>query len=153
MVAGCVADGNTTINADGFYGIGSGSMVNGDMQQTTYNHLFPPNSKIVDCDGGGYIDSNNEAAIMSARSRHPGIVNVVAADGSVRAVKSTVNAAVWQAFGTAKGGEIISADCALNAGHCAGWTGQMRPGVVHASSPVRCAPVLGLVGCGGSSRI
>ncbi len=110
MVAGCIADGNTTTNADGLYGIGNGSMVNGDMQQTAYNHLFPPNSRIVDCDGGGYIDSNNEAAIVTARSRHPGIVNVVAADGSVRAVKSTVNAGVWQAFGTARGGEIISAD-------------------------------------------
>ena len=28
----------------------------------------------------------------------------------IGAVKATVNPAVWQAFGTAKGGEIISAD-------------------------------------------
>jgi prepilin-type N-terminal cleavage/methylation domain-containing protein len=110
MVAGCIADGNTTLNADGQYGIGGASIINGDMQQTMYNHLLPPNSQIRDCDGGGYIDGNNEAAIVSARSRHPGIVNVVAADGSVRAVKNTVNPALWQAYGTAKGGEIISAD-------------------------------------------
>jgi len=110
MVAGCIADGNTTLNADGAYGIGGASQINGDMQQTMYNHLFPPNSSIRDCDGGGYIDGNNEAAIVTARSRHPGIVNVVAADGSVRAVKSTVSPGIWQAFGTAKGGEIISSD-------------------------------------------
>jgi len=110
MVAGCIADQSTTLGVDPFYGIGGASAVNGEMQSTMYNHLLPPNSPTHDCESGGFVDSNNESAITSARSRHPGIVNVVAADGSVRSVKSTVNPSIWQAYGTAKGGEIISAD-------------------------------------------
>jgi len=111
MVTGCISGQVPPGTAlDPFYGIGGGSSVNGEMQSTMYNHLLPPNSKTRDCESGGFVDSNNESAITTARSRHPGIVNVVAADGSVRAVKSTVNPGVWQAFGTARGGEIISAD-------------------------------------------
>jgi len=113
MVAGCLTGQLPVTNPttfDSFYGIGGGSSVNGEMQSTMYNHLLPPNSRARDCESGGFVDSNNESAITSARSRHPGIVNVLSADGSVKAVKSTVNISIWQAFGTARGGEIISAD-------------------------------------------
>jgi prepilin-type N-terminal cleavage/methylation domain-containing protein/prepilin-type processing-associated H-X9-DG protein len=43
-------------------------------------------------------------------SRHPGGVNMVMGDGSVRFVKNTINLAAWWGLATIKGGEIISAD-------------------------------------------
>ena len=41
-------------------------------------------------------------------SFHPGGVNVVIFDGSVRFVKETINTATWRAFGTRAGGEVVS---------------------------------------------
>jgi prepilin-type N-terminal cleavage/methylation domain-containing protein/prepilin-type processing-associated H-X9-DG protein len=47
---------------------------------------------------------------FASRSRHPGGVNVVLADGSVRFIKNQVNLAVWRALSTTQGREIISDD-------------------------------------------
>ena len=41
---------------------------------------------------------------------HPGGVNTLYADGSVKFVKSTVNLQVRRALGTRNAGEVISAD-------------------------------------------
>jgi prepilin-type N-terminal cleavage/methylation domain-containing protein/prepilin-type processing-associated H-X9-DG protein len=49
-------------------------------------------------------------ASMPPSSRHPGGVNLLLGDGSVRFVKDTVSIAPWRALGTRNGGEIISAD-------------------------------------------
>ncbi len=49
-------------------------------------------------------------AIMPPSSHHPGGVNLLFGDGSVRFIKDSVNLVVWQALGTRAGGEIISAD-------------------------------------------
>jgi prepilin-type processing-associated H-X9-DG protein len=46
----------------------------------------------------------------TASSRHPGVVNVQFCDGSVKAIKSTVNINAWWALGSRAGGEIVSAD-------------------------------------------
>jgi prepilin-type N-terminal cleavage/methylation domain-containing protein/prepilin-type processing-associated H-X9-DG protein len=48
--------------------------------------------------------------VFGARSRHPGGVNTLFSDGSVKFIKNTTNLAVWQAISTTKGGEIVSAD-------------------------------------------
>ena len=48
--------------------------------------------------------------MVAARSRHPGGVNAVFGDGSVRFLKNSVNLYVWRALSTTKGGEVISAD-------------------------------------------
>jgi prepilin-type N-terminal cleavage/methylation domain-containing protein/prepilin-type processing-associated H-X9-DG protein len=45
-----------------------------------------------------------------ARSRHPGGVNVVFGDGSVKFIKNSINLATWKALSTTRGGEIVSAD-------------------------------------------
>jgi prepilin-type N-terminal cleavage/methylation domain-containing protein/prepilin-type processing-associated H-X9-DG protein len=45
-----------------------------------------------------------------ARSRHPGGVNSLFGDGSVRFMKNTVNQWVWVGLGSISGGEVISAD-------------------------------------------
>lgn len=49
-------------------------------------------------------------AASTARSYHPGGVNALFGDGSVRFVKSTINGWTWRALGTVAGGEVISAD-------------------------------------------
>jgi prepilin-type processing-associated H-X9-DG protein len=41
---------------------------------------------------------------------HPGGINVLLGDGSVRSVKSTVNGLTWRALGTVSGGEVVSSD-------------------------------------------
>ena len=45
--------------------------------------------------------------VFTARSRHPGGVNVVLCDGSTRFVSNSIAWAVWQALGTSQGGEVV----------------------------------------------
>jgi prepilin-type processing-associated H-X9-DG protein len=47
---------------------------------------------------------------LAATSNHPGGVNAVFGDGSVRWVKNTVDPTVWRGLGTIAGGEVLSAD-------------------------------------------
>jgi prepilin-type N-terminal cleavage/methylation domain-containing protein len=75
--------------------------------QTRFNAVMTPN--LWDCDFGGVASDSDDNAITAA-SRHPGIVNVGMMDGSVRAIKSTVNTATWWALSTMAGSEVISAD-------------------------------------------
>jgi prepilin-type N-terminal cleavage/methylation domain-containing protein/prepilin-type processing-associated H-X9-DG protein len=72
-----------------------------------YNHLMPPNTWSCAYDVNGIINDNGA---NPASSRHVGIVNVLFADGSTRAVNQAVAVQVWWALGTRSGGEVISAD-------------------------------------------
>ncbi len=45
-------------------------------------------------------------AIITSRSYHPGVVNVVMVDGSTRSVPNTIELAVWRAIGTRASREI-----------------------------------------------
>jgi prepilin-type N-terminal cleavage/methylation domain-containing protein/prepilin-type processing-associated H-X9-DG protein len=83
---------------------------------TMYNHLRPPNSKLPDCRGGlphsirrdpqwSWLSLN-----IAARSKHPGGVNSLMADGHVQFVKDSIDVSTWQALGTRNGGEVVSAD-------------------------------------------
>ncbi len=47
---------------------------------------------------------------MTASSRHPGVVHLLLGDGSARAVRDSIDAAVWKALGTIAGGEAIPGD-------------------------------------------
>ncbi len=78
--------------------------IEGNMTWTRYNHLLPPGSK--SCANG--LTWNGVA--MTANSRHPDVVGLLLGDGSVRIIKYSISAAVWQALGTIAGGETISAD-------------------------------------------
>jgi prepilin-type N-terminal cleavage/methylation domain-containing protein/prepilin-type processing-associated H-X9-DG protein len=49
-------------------------------------------------------------AALTSRSYHPGGVNVLMGDGSVRFVKQSIIGMTWRALGTVNGNEIISAD-------------------------------------------
>ncbi len=78
---------------------------------TLYNHVATPNWRYSDCgDKNAWSDVPSEHAIVSARSQHPGGVNALFGDGSVRFVKGTIDLATWRALGTRHGGEVISND-------------------------------------------
>ncbi|MFH1920630.1 MAG: DUF1559 domain-containing protein [Planctomycetota bacterium] len=55
--------------------------------------------------GGGSSNSLNNSC--SARSRHPGGVQVVLGDGSARFVSETINLITWQQLATIRGGEVL----------------------------------------------
>jgi len=74
-------------------------------QTSYYNHTTPPNYKKWDCGDTSYVASH-----IAARSYHPGGVNVVFCDGSVKFIKDAVNINTWRALGSKGGGEVISAD-------------------------------------------
>jgi prepilin-type N-terminal cleavage/methylation domain-containing protein/prepilin-type processing-associated H-X9-DG protein len=59
------------------------------------------------------MDENDGAdtyGAISARSYHPGGVNALFADGSVRYIKDSVNWTAWRALGSVNGGEVVSSD-------------------------------------------
>jgi prepilin-type N-terminal cleavage/methylation domain-containing protein/prepilin-type processing-associated H-X9-DG protein len=72
-----------------------------------YNHVMTPNLWSCDDSNNAWV---NDGAAATASSRHPGIVNVAFADGSVRPVKTSVSPTVWWALGTRAGGEVLSSD-------------------------------------------
>lgn len=68
-----------------------------------YAHLFPPNSRLRDCEVDGWIDVN----FMTARSAHSRGVHLLFADGHGDFVADGVAVPVWRAWGTPNGGETI----------------------------------------------
>ena len=79
----------------------------GGYPQTLYNHVLPPNSAIPDC-GYGYFGEGHGQGAISARSLHPGTVNVVMGDGAARPVNASIDLAVWRALASIRGEEVIS---------------------------------------------
>ena len=50
----------------------------------------------------------NMAVDLPPSSSHPGGVNILLGDGSVRFIKETIALNVWRALSTRNGGEIVS---------------------------------------------
>jgi prepilin-type processing-associated H-X9-DG protein len=83
---------------------------------TMYNHMRVPNDKGEDCRGG--LPHSNRTNYwwdrlshnVTARSRHPGGVNALVCDGSVRFIKDTVNLSVWRGLATVAGGEVLGSE-------------------------------------------
>jgi prepilin-type N-terminal cleavage/methylation domain-containing protein/prepilin-type processing-associated H-X9-DG protein len=73
-------------------------------ERTLYTHTQSPNGAVPDCTYGGSIPAIDMA---TARSRHPGGVNVLMGDGSGRFVASSISQAVWRGLGTRNGGELV----------------------------------------------
>lgn len=107
-IASCTGSPTTgPHNSD--HGMGNGVWYYGHTHSSIYNHIFTPNSKVFDCGTNiSFNDGNNEGAIVTARSYHSGVVNVVAADGSLRTVSDNVDLTIWRAYGTRAGGEVIA---------------------------------------------
>jgi prepilin-type processing-associated H-X9-DG protein len=85
------------------------SWVMGEMCCTSYNHVAPPND--ISCAGLGFPGSMaNMSMQVPPSSRHPGGVNMLMGDASVRFVKNSVSLPTWRGLGTRNGSETISAD-------------------------------------------
>jgi prepilin-type processing-associated H-X9-DG protein len=57
-----------------------------------------------------FSQGKDGGCFSGARSRHPGGVNCLFGDGSVRFVKNSVGAMTWVQIGSISGGEVVSAD-------------------------------------------
>jgi prepilin-type N-terminal cleavage/methylation domain-containing protein/prepilin-type processing-associated H-X9-DG protein len=79
----------------------------GEYRCGLYNHTYPPNHLQTDCIGvvlgGGPQFEYTPFGWRAARSRHPGGVNVLFADGSARFIDDTVDLSIWQAVSTRSG--------------------------------------------------
>ena len=67
-----------------------------------YNHWRAPNSAVPDC-------CSFVGVWKAARSRHPGGVNVLIGDGSVRFISETIDLLTWRGLGSRNGGEVRGA--------------------------------------------
>ena len=83
---------------------------------TLFNTLVPPNSTQYPWNACRWGNSgctgfcSDHANLTKASSFHPGGVNILMADGSVRFIKNTVAMPTYWALGTRANGEVISAD-------------------------------------------
>jgi prepilin-type N-terminal cleavage/methylation domain-containing protein/prepilin-type processing-associated H-X9-DG protein len=87
------------------------------VETTGLTFAFPPNTAVwftnpadgqpydVDWFGGGLSD---QYASITARSYHPGGVNVFFMDGSARFITNSISQLTWRALGTRNGGEPLS---------------------------------------------
>jgi prepilin-type N-terminal cleavage/methylation domain-containing protein/prepilin-type processing-associated H-X9-DG protein len=112
---------------------GHSSWVNGSVDQTGITAAWTPNSKVTvgysmptdptippidtsgfgldqDLVGSSESDGGPTYAAITSRSYHPGGVNILLGDGSVRFVKETLNPQTWRALSSVNLGEVISAD-------------------------------------------
>ncbi|WP_422930034.1 DUF1559 domain-containing protein [Singulisphaera sp. PoT] len=76
----------------------------GSLTFATSNHYLTPNNALPDC------LSQYAIGRLSARSQHPGGVNVLMTDGHVQFYKNSVSVVTWRAIATRSGGEVISSD-------------------------------------------
>ncbi len=72
--------------------------------------LESPSSEDLDLVGTPEASGGPTFAAVTSRSYHPGGVNGLFGDGSVRFIKQTIDGNTWRALGSVNGSEIISAD-------------------------------------------
>jgi prepilin-type N-terminal cleavage/methylation domain-containing protein/prepilin-type processing-associated H-X9-DG protein len=82
----------------------------GGMAMTLFNTVATPNANNDTWAYCGNNGSGTMATFSNADSYHPGGVNVLLADGSVRFIKNTINPVTWWSLGTIGGGEVLSSD-------------------------------------------
>ena len=94
-------------------GADGGVLESGMTTAWTPNRAMPGGpTRTVDLDivGSSEKTLNPVFAAVNSRSYHPGGVNALLGDGSVRFVKDSINGAVWRSLGTVAGGEVVSSD-------------------------------------------
>jgi prepilin-type N-terminal cleavage/methylation domain-containing protein/prepilin-type processing-associated H-X9-DG protein len=103
---------NPPVNA-GFSTMGRDLWPEASYNHTLYNHVITPNSVVPDC---GFCNTQNTVrvctnnisrAIVAPRSYHPGSVNVLMGDGTVRSVTDSIDEIIWRALGTRSGQETV----------------------------------------------
>ena len=118
-----VAPPNTPADLQPFVGgtfdqNGHTEWVEGDVHETGFTTTFTPNLDVPYVDNGvtysidltsmrdGESATAPTYAAVTARSYHPGLVNALLLDGSVRTVADLIDRRVWRAAGTRGGGEV-----------------------------------------------
>ena len=99
-------------------GTGHTAWVDGNSQETGLTMAFTPNKPAINPTNRADLDiltvlvSKNQPlyGAITARSYHPGGVNVLFADGGVRFIKSSIDGGTWRALGTVAGAEVVSGD-------------------------------------------
>jgi prepilin-type N-terminal cleavage/methylation domain-containing protein/prepilin-type processing-associated H-X9-DG protein len=95
------------------------SWTNGSVFNSGVTTANTPNGKVFVQGFANYpydlvtIDENQGGPVfasLTADSYHPGGVNAMFGDGSVRFIKDSINGNAWRALGSISGGEVISAD-------------------------------------------
>lgn len=88
--------------------------VNGEYRSALYNHYWTPNSQTPDCIGvtiGGTPQTRyTPYGWRTARSLHPGGVNLLLADGGIQFISNDIEPATWKALATIRGGESLPGD-------------------------------------------
>jgi prepilin-type N-terminal cleavage/methylation domain-containing protein/prepilin-type processing-associated H-X9-DG protein len=132
--AASITDGlsNTLMNSECVQGHANGS--NQDLrgftwwgEAATFSGWLAPNSPLPDIEeSSGYCaalypaifapnppcttSNGTNGVVYAARSRHPGGVNTLLCDGSVKFMKNSISLPVWRALCSSQGSEVISAD-------------------------------------------
>ncbi len=121
-VIACAARSGTAADED-FRGM----IYNDDFACSMFLAYTTPNSKVPDllpgwcvypfrsnppCTLGASQASvqSSSPAFSTARSYHPGGVNALFGDGSVKFMKDSINPLIWRGLASSRGGEVISAD-------------------------------------------
>ena len=94
-VAACAALGTGS-----WYAQRGAKWILGNYGNTLYNHFYTPNAAQWDC-----MNQAQQKAQMGPRSNHPGGVNVLFCDGSVRFALDAIDVTVWRGAATRAGGE------------------------------------------------
>jgi prepilin-type N-terminal cleavage/methylation domain-containing protein/prepilin-type processing-associated H-X9-DG protein len=83
---------------------------NGSIAYTLIGTIVLPNANQNRWTHCGSIGSGGLMEFSEADSRHPGGINTLMTDGSVKFIKDSINRATWWALGTKANGEVLSAD-------------------------------------------
>lgn len=89
--------------------------------QTMFMTVTPPNAEVPDTARSPYCTTRPELGLpcsvisgrnyyFAARSKHPGGVNALLADGSIRFVQNSILPATWKELSTMQGGNPLPAD-------------------------------------------
>ncbi len=70
---------------------------------TAYDHIMTPNSRIPDCAHATDTTPSTGNSAISARSQHPGGVNVVMGDASIKWISENIGLNVWRQLGSRDG--------------------------------------------------
>ena len=121
QISGLAGGGDAKLGAAKNDCTGHTEWPDGRVHHSGITTVFAPNTKVPHVAGGieHDIDYNSRQegssasvktfAVITSRSHHPGIVNAVMMDGSVRAVENEIDLKVWRAMGTRAGGETVTA--------------------------------------------
>jgi prepilin-type processing-associated H-X9-DG protein len=91
---------------------------NGNAFHDGFTTALPPNTRsplgTIATDGDMSSEDEDDGgptySSVTSRSYHPGGVNALFVDGSVKFIKNSINWQTWRSLGTVAGGEILSAD-------------------------------------------